>query len=136
MAKLAKLYAAGPPEKEFKALKGQLAAISKALEAKGEGATLVPNKEGRPSGPRAIEMSDAMHSIECIERAQDGSDFSARIRAIEASIRVSAGPSRYTNGQFARNRPSIGWPGFPHLAYFFIVVLIGVGVPFCLALRR
>jgi len=36
VAKLAKLYAAGPPEKEFTALKDRLAAISKEVEAKIE----------------------------------------------------------------------------------------------------
>ena len=77
VAKLAKLYAAGPPEKEFTALKDQLAAISKEVEAKIEDAALA-----RPRGP-----------TQCIDIAQDGSNFSARIRAMEASIRVFPAPS-------------------------------------------
>jgi hypothetical protein len=62
VAKLAKLYAAGPPEKEFTALKDRLAAISKEVEAKIEDAAVA-----RPRGP-----------TQCIDIAQDGSSFSAR----------------------------------------------------------
>jgi hypothetical protein len=132
LAKLAKLYAAGPPEDEFKALKDRLAAISKEVGAKSVGAApLVPNGS-TGEGPRLSNPTrdrdigrDAFD--QCIERVQDGSDFSARIRAMEASIRVSAGPSRYKNGQFASNRPSIGRPAFRTFAYLFIAALLGVG---------
>ena len=127
MAKLAKQYAAGPPEQEFKALKDRLGAISREVGAKDGGAALVPNgptgEEARLSNPT---RDRDVGRDECIERAQDGSDFSARIRAMEASIRVSAGPSRCKNGHFASSRPSIG-KLVRTSAYLFIAALLGVG---------
>jgi hypothetical protein len=114
VAKLAKLYAAGPPEREFTALKDRLAAISKEVEAKIEDAAVT-----RPRGP-----------TQCIDIAQDGSNFSARIRAMEASIRVFPAPSGLKNGQFADTRRSIGGQGYLILAYFFIAALMGVGARF------
>ncbi len=41
VAKLAKLYAAGPPEKEFTALKDRRAAISKEVESRLKSKTLL-----------------------------------------------------------------------------------------------
>ena len=127
VAKLAKQYAAGPPEQEFKALKDRLGAISREVGAKDGGAALVPNgptgEEARLSNPT---RDRDVGRDECIERAQDGSDFSARIRAMEASIRVSAGPSRCKNGHFASSRPSIG-KLVRTSAYLFIAALLGVG---------
>jgi hypothetical protein len=133
VAKLAKLYAAGPPEKEFGALKDRLSGISKGVEVKDQGAALMPygsrGEEARPSNPTRDQDVGRDALDQCIERAQDGSHFSARIRAMEASIRVSAGPSRYknTDDQFASTWSSIARSGFRPFAYLFIAALLGVG---------
>ncbi len=134
LAKLAKLYAAGPPEKELKALKDLLAAISKELEAQDQGAALMPSGstsgQARPGNPTREEVVGLDASDQWIERAQNGPPFSARIRAIEASIRVSAGPSHYRNenkDKFASNWSSIARSGLRPFAYLFIAALLGVG---------
>ena len=132
VARLAKLYAAGPPEKELQALKDRLAAISNEVEAQDEGA-FVPNgstgEEARPSNPTRDEDFGRDAYDQCAERVQDGSHFSARIRAMEASILVSAGPSHYKNkdNQFASLWSSIARSGFRPFAYLFIAALLGVG---------
>jgi hypothetical protein len=114
VAKLAKLYAAGPPEKELTALKDRLGAISKEVEAKIDEAAFA-----RPRG-----------STQCIDIAQGGSNFSARMRAMEASIGVFPAPSGLNNGQFADTKRSIGGQGYIILAYFFVAALMGVGARF------
>ena len=133
VARLAKLYAAGPPEKEFKALKDRLAAISNEVEAQGEGAALVPNgstvEKARPSDPTREQDVGREAFDQYIERAQDGHQFSARIRAMEASIRLSAGPSHYNNtdDQFVSPWSSIARLGFRPFAFLFIAALLGFG---------
>jgi hypothetical protein len=133
MAKLAKLYAAGPPENEFRALKDRLSGISKGVEAKDQGAALMPcglaGEEARPRNPTRDQNVGRDAFGQCIERAQDGSHFSAGIRAMEESIRVSAGPPRYkdTDHQFASTWSSIVRSGFRPFAILIIAALLGVG---------
>ncbi len=72
VAKLAKLYAGGPPEKEFKALKDLIAGFSKDVEAQHEGAALVPHgatgEEARPTNPRRQEDVGPDTFDRCTER--------------------------------------------------------------------
>jgi hypothetical protein len=135
LAKLAKLYAAGPPKKELKALKDRIAAISKEVEAQDQGVALCRSgstgEQARPRDPTREEDVGRDAFDQCIKRAQGAPQFSARIRAIEASIRVSAGPSHYKNknkdDKFASNWSSIARSGLRPFAYLFIAALLGVG---------
>jgi hypothetical protein len=90
VAQLAKFYAAGnPPDEELRAIKKRVTAASNELPDKDTGAQWAPKEcrtgqETRPGG-----STHDPHT----EIAPEESHFSAGLRALETSIRVSARPS-------------------------------------------
>ena len=80
-----------------------------------------------------VQQSERDSSDQSMGMAQEGSDFSAGLQAVERSIRVSPRPvsprpvsprpSDLKNDQFASDSPSIGAQTFHTLASFFMAAL-------------
>jgi hypothetical protein len=130
--KLAKQYAAGtPPEKEFKALKQRLAAAIKGTELRGVSAPplapLVPiGGEARCNSPARPDIGRYL-----FEAHEGGSDFSARLRVMEKSIRLFPRSSDFKNDQLASDRSSTGRRAVRSLVYVCFAALIGAGCKLC-----
>ncbi len=98
VAQLARFYAAGtPPDEEFKAIKEWVSVVGNELPDKNNNAHLAQNEQ---QTTQEIPLRGATHEPQTTggefnqrtEIVWEKSDFSAGLRALESSIRVSACP--------------------------------------------
>ena len=110
VAQLAKFYAAGtPPDEEFRAIKEWVNVASNELPDKNNSAHLAP-KERRTA--QEIRSRGVTHEPQTASGAfnqrteivREKSDFSAGLRALESSIRVSACPKGFKYDRFMSAR--------------------------------
>jgi hypothetical protein len=118
VAQLAKFYAAGtPPDEEFRSLKER-------IDVAGDGAHPAPNEwrtseENRSTGPTHNPDTARDTFNQRIEMDSEKSDLSDGLRALESSIRISAGNRALVRGGIYRT-----------LVLFLFTGLIALGATF------